>query len=120
MARVGAGLGLLVLCLLVAGPSGAQNTQPGRRVRGRLPTYWNRLGLSDQQKKDVFAVQAKYQEQIDELLQKIDKIKTDRRQAMEKVLTPAQKLRLREILTEKAPASGTADVVKPKPPKDKP
>lgn len=119
MGRLLAGLGLLVVCLSITGPSGAQDTQPGRRVRGRLPQYWSRLGLSDQQKKDVFSARAKYQDQIDELMQKIDKLRHDQRLAMEKVLTPAQRARLRELITERAPAEEKGNVTKPTPPGNK-
>lgn len=121
MARLLGGLGLLVVCLSITGPSGAQDTQPARRVRGRLPQYWSRLGLSDQQKKDVFAARTKYQDQIDELMHKVDKLRHDQRVAMEQVLTPGQKARLREIITERAPAEekATGAATKPTPPVNK-
>ena len=77
---------------------------PDSKLRGQLPQNWNKLGLSDKQKQDVYKVQNEYGSKIDALRKQIDDLRASERKEMEKVLTPAQKERLREILAGKAPA----------------
>ena len=71
---------------------------------GKLPAYYSRLGLSDDQKKKVQQIQGEYQPKIQELENQIKELKKKERLAVEEVLTDAQRARLREILLEKAPA----------------
>jgi septal ring factor EnvC (AmiA/AmiB activator) len=109
MARGSAAFGVLTACLIVAGFSAAQDNQPARPVRGNLPAYYKRLGLTDEQRQQVLATRAKFQGRIDDLTQQIRKLRREERREMEKVLTPAQKARLREIIGERAPAEGRGD-----------
>src|SRR5262245_8356070 len=76
---------------------------PDTKMRGQLPQNWSKLGLSDKQKQDVYKVQNEYMAKIDALRKQMDDLKTAEKKEMEKILTPAQKERLKEILTGKAP-----------------
>ncbi len=76
---------------------------PPVRVRRSLPQYWNKLGLSDEQKQQIYGVQAEYGIKIDALQKQIKDLQKKQREAMEKVLTEAQKTRLREIAAERLP-----------------
>jgi len=105
-------IGVLGVCLLAATWSLAQEP-PARRGRGTLPTYYKRLGLSDEQTQQIYAVRAKYQAQMDDLRQQIMKLRQKERQETEKVLTDAQKARLREIMAERAPREGGSESTKP-------
>lgn len=67
-------------------------------VSKRLPTYYNKLGLSPKQKNDIYRIRAKYETEIQELQQKIIELRSQQKSAFEHVLTPSQKARLREIL----------------------
>jgi hypothetical protein len=109
---------LMVAALLVSeglwGDEPKQLTTPPVRVRRSLPTYWSKLGLSDEQKQKVYAAQAEYGIKIDALQKQIKDLQKQQRAAMEKVLTEAQKTRLREIVAEKLPkATAPKDDKKP-------
>lgn len=81
-------------------------------VSKRLPTYYNKLGLSTKQKNDIYRIRAKYDVEIQELQQKISELKDQQKTAYERVLTPSQKARLREILvgTDKGKGGDDEDV----------
>ncbi len=70
---------------------------------GKLPVYYSRLGLSDEQKKKIQEIQGEYLPRIQELENQIKELRKKERVAVEEVLTDSQKVRLREILLEKAP-----------------
>jgi Spy/CpxP family protein refolding chaperone len=74
------------------------------KLKGQLPQNWGKLGLTDDQKQQVYKAQAKYRGEIEKLEAKIAELKGEQRKEMEKVLTAEQKKRLQEILTGKAPA----------------
>jgi Spy/CpxP family protein refolding chaperone len=76
---------------------------PETKMRGQLPQNWSKLGLSDKQKQDIYKVQNEYMTKIDALRKQMDDLRAAEKKEMEKVLTPAQKERLKEILTGKAP-----------------
>lgn len=102
MLRVRLLLGLLIILFLVVGTSvpaqdkkGEEPTQPG--AKGTLPAGWRRLGLTDDQVKKVYRVQTDYRGKIDVLQQKISALKKEERGELEKILTDAQKTRLKEL-----------------------
>lgn len=109
-------LAALFLCL-TTGPTVAQKDSPP--VKGYLPANWKKIGLADDQVKTIYKIQAGYDTKIDALKAQINDLKKDERSELEKVLTAAQKERLKEILI------GTIDKDAPKdkdktPPKDNP
>src|SRR4051812_21357393 len=113
-------MGVLVLTAAVlacgwwAGDNRADDKTPVR-VRGNLPPGFKKLGLSADQTQEVYRIRASYRSRIDELQAKIDQLRKEERLALDKVLTPAQRDRLREIRsgetprTERAPA-GSGEV----------
>jgi hypothetical protein len=68
------------------------------KVKGTLPPHYKQLGLSDKQLQDVYKVQASYKAKIDDLEQKIKELKAEEKTEREKILTDAQKARLKELL----------------------
>jgi Spy/CpxP family protein refolding chaperone len=93
--------------------SRAQDTAPPK-LRGQLYAKWRELGLTDEQKQQVYKVQAQYRSKIADLQKQIAKLRKEERAKAEQVLTPAQRARLKELLS-----GGTKETDKP-PPKDKP
>ena len=86
------------------------------KLRGTLYKQWKELGLTDEQKQQVYKIQADYKVKIEELGRRIAALKKEERAKAEAVLTPAQKARLKELL------SGIKDTPPAKekaPPKDK-
>jgi hypothetical protein len=78
------------------------------RVRGTLPANWSKLGLTDDQRQQIYTAQSEYRAKIDELQKQIKKLQREERVVMEKVLTEAQKARLRELLAEKGPGGSSS------------
>lgn len=89
-----------------------QDTAP--RFRGQLYAKWRQLGLTDEQKQQVYKIQAEYRSKIRELEQKIKQLRAEELTKATAVLTPAQKTRLREL------ASGVGTEKEKAPPKEKP
>lgn len=90
---------------LAAGGLLAQEVKkdPPAKVRGQLPPNWGKLGLSDEQKQKIYKIQGDYETRIDELEAKLKQLKQEQNKEMVKVLTDAQRARLKEIVTEKIP-----------------
>lgn len=66
-----------------------------------LPQNWGKIGLSDDQKQDIYKIQGKYNAEIDKLEAKIKELKGTRDKEMKGVLSPDQKKKLDDILTGK-------------------
>ena len=107
MQRIWLLAGVLSIGLMAGGLFG-DDKSPAPRGRGVLPPNWSKLGLTDEQKQHVYSVEARYRARIDELERQIKQVRKEERAALERVLTSAQRARLREILAEKGP-SGDSD-----------
>ena len=104
---------LLTLCLglalLLPGSSTAQNdandssTATAKKAsRGPLPDYFGKLGVGEEQRKKLYAVDSEYEARIEELEKQIEKLEAERDAKLEALLTPGQKLRLKELREEAA------------------
>jgi hypothetical protein len=102
--------GLLVVGLLLGGgwlwaqdnkesKEPKKEEPPAQRLRGQLPANYKKLGLSDEQIQKIYRIQADYQTKVRELEDQIKKLKIQEKSEIEKVLTKAQRERLKEILT---------------------
>lgn len=105
-----------VVAVIVAGSFvfAQEKKEPVFRGRGGLPPNWSKLGLTDDQKQKAYTIHAEYRGKIDDLERQIKQLRKAERTEMEKILTDSQKERLRELISERAPASA------PKPQKDSP
>lgn len=79
----------------------AKKDDPPPRLKGFLPANWGKIGLSDNQKQDIYRIQAKYNGEIDKLEAKIQSLKASRDKEMKEKLSAEQKKRLEDILTGK-------------------
>jgi hypothetical protein len=66
-------------------------------VRASLPKGWKALGLTDKQKTEVLNARAKYAAKRRALEEQIKALKAEEMTALEKLLTDAQKQRLKEL-----------------------
>jgi hypothetical protein len=107
MYRFVSAAGVLTLALLFGGVLSGDDKKPP--VRGTLPQNWKKLGLTDEQTQKIYTVQNEYRGKIAELRKQIAALQKQQQAEMEKVLTEAQKVRLREILSEKGPKGDTKD-----------
>lgn len=87
--------GALVFGLVVA-VAAAQETTPRKSPRGRLPAYWNDV-VEPKQKDQLYAIQKKYEAQIDELEAQIEALEANREGEMLELLTPDQKEKLHRV-----------------------
>jgi Spy/CpxP family protein refolding chaperone len=76
---------------------------PGK-MRGQLPPNYGKLGLSDEQKQKIYVIRDKFRVKLEELQKEINDLREQERKDMEKVLTSAQRDRLREIIAGKGPS----------------
>jgi hypothetical protein len=99
------GIAAIGLALLVAdrGLSQQDKGEPAPAAKGQLPKYWNKIGLSDDQKQKLYAVHATYSAQIEGLNRQLRELKLKEKAEQEKILTDDQKTALRRIILEKAP-----------------
>jgi hypothetical protein len=92
----------------------AQDTKPTTKGGRSLPPNWGKLGLSDDQKKEVYAIRGKYSVQIAQLEAQIQMLRKKEQTELTKVLTDDQKARLKEILTSKIRDDSGSDKAKDK------
>jgi Spy/CpxP family protein refolding chaperone len=70
--------------------------------RGPLPDYFGKLGVGDEQRGKLYAVDAEYAGRIEALHKQIAELEKERDARLEELLTPGQKLRLKELREEAA------------------
>jgi hypothetical protein len=99
-------LRLSLLTLVLAGVALAQDKKPDDtpvKAKGTLPMHWKELGLSKDQVQSVYTTQAKYNAEIDKLKAQIEKLKTDEKADLMKILTDEQRTKLKAILSGDKP-----------------
>ena len=105
---------LLVVAVTVGGLIGQDKDKDTPKFKGTLPANWKKLGLTDDQVQMVYKIQSKYRTQIDQLAEQTRQLKKVEKGELEKVLTPAQKDRLREIVVGEKDKDKAKDGDKPK------
>lgn len=94
--------------------AGSQNKEPNKagaaeKGRGRLPNRYAQIGLSDAQKEQVYAIQAKYRAEIKEIQKKLAALRAGRDKEIEGMLTEDQKKRLAELVAQSKAAGDRAE-----------
>jgi Spy/CpxP family protein refolding chaperone len=100
-------------------PDPPKKDDPAPPLKGTLPPHYKALGLDDKQKQAVYKLQSDYHTKIDALTKQIADLKTELKTEEYKLLTPAQKDRLKEILAKEPIPVTPPPVKEPPPPKDK-
>ena len=111
MSKVRVSLGVVFIVFLVGSLSLGQDKKdtPPAKAKGTLPANWKKLGLTDEQAQKVYKVRADYGDQISTLRQKITQLQSEERAELLKLLTDAQKARLKEIATADIDKKPTED-----------
>lgn len=97
---------VLLTCCSIVGWSqdSAKPTTKGaaaeKKPVNRLPANYGKLGLTDAQKDKVYAVQEKYDGQLDALEEQIKSLRAKRASEAEAVLSPEQKKILKDLTDE--------------------
>jgi hypothetical protein len=87
--------GVLGVAIVIGGLSFGDDPAP--KYKGTLPPNWKKIGLDNDQVQRIYKIQGQYRGKIESLETQIRKLKDEERAEMEKVLTKAQKERLKEI-----------------------
>jgi len=96
-------LGSVLVGALMAGGMLFGEQQPSAsKAKVKLPLYYNKLGLSDEQKKKASAIVAEYNDKIDALKRDIRKLEDEEKRELSKILTDPQREELRKIYASKA------------------
>jgi len=93
--------GALILSGGVVGQDAKKNDNPPVKIKGMLPANWSKIGLTNDQKQEIYKIQGKYGSEIDKLEAKIKELKSSRDKEMKAVLSADQKKRLDDVLTGK-------------------
>ena len=98
---------ILLLCCSMTGWSqdAAKPTTKGaaaseKKTTNRLPANYGKLGLTDAQKDKVYAINDKYETQLDALEEQLKTLKAKRGSETEAVLTAEQKKILKDVTDE--------------------
>lgn len=74
--------------------------KPARaKSRGRLPPYYAQF-CSGEQREEIYSIQTKYSEQIEELQKQIEKLESQRDTEVRAVLTPEQQAKVDKLVEE--------------------
>jgi hypothetical protein len=87
------------------------------KVRGYLPKYFKSLGLSDEQKQTIYKLRASYAAKVDALTEQIRALHKAEAAEIDKLLTDAQKARLKELKLGEQPKAGEGEDKGKPPPK---
>jgi hypothetical protein len=102
MARLSVLTGFVLALLVLAVGNGHSGESKGGAKKIGLPKYWNKIGLSDEQKKKIIKITTEYQTKITALQEQINKLKKDEQTERFNQLTEEQKSALRRIIAEKS------------------
>src|SRR5262245_22479218 len=102
-----AGLVLMTGLRAADDPPKKADADSGAKARGQLPPGWNKIGLTDDQKKQIYKVESDINTQINDLKKKIDQLQSEKKTAMLKVLTEDQKTKLKELAVGEKPQDKT-------------
>jgi TolA-binding protein len=74
-------------------------TKVSKKLSGRLPPHYGKLGISSEQRTEIYGIQATYKKQITDLQKQIDELREKQGTEVTGVLTSDQKKKLTEHLT---------------------
>jgi hypothetical protein len=103
MSRLRVGLPIVAALLAACGLLWAQDDkkadvkEPIIVKRGSLPANYKKLGLSQEQTKAIYKIRARYSAKIEALQQQISELREEERADLDRVLTEAQRARLKEL-----------------------
>jgi hypothetical protein len=100
MARLSVFIGMVILGMaFLVGTGSSQDKKDPPKTKGQLPPGLKDVGISPEQKLDIYKVLAKYKAKIKALEDQIKDVRAEERQEIAKVLTEEQKEKWRKALT---------------------
>jgi hypothetical protein len=83
-----------------AGPASGEPASAKPARRKPLPTYYGKIGVSDEQREKLYAVQDLYEVKLERLRKELKETVQERDQKLELLLTQSQQARLKELRDE--------------------
>ena len=83
-----------------AGEKKSKKAKGRKKARGRLPNYYGKIGLSGEQRKEIYSIQGKYREQMQPLQKQLRDLRAKQEKEIQTVLTDGQKDELKKLLDE--------------------
>lgn len=83
-----------------AGEKKAKPEAAADKAKGRLPNFYGKLGLNDEQKAKIYDVQAKHRPEVEKLEEQLKALKAKETTEIDAVLTAEQRTKLAELQTE--------------------
>jgi hypothetical protein len=74
-------------------PTEEQTRKP---PRGRVPAGFVKIGISEKQREQIYEIQARYREQVEELLEQLEELKAQEAEEIHSILSDRQKAALQE------------------------
>ena len=74
----------------------ASESKDRKKLRGRLPAYYGKV-VSEKQRKEVYEIQSKYNEQIEKLKEQLASLTSKRDSEVEQVLTDEQRAEVAKL-----------------------
>ena len=81
-------------------PAAAAENGAAKKPRGRLPAYYGKV-VTDKQREEIYAIQAKFNEEIAKLQEQLETLSTKRDTEIEKVLTDEQRAEIARFKSER-------------------
>ena len=96
-------LGLSIQPLLPANAAPQKTAEPEAEEKtytGRLPRYYGKVGVSDDQRQAIYKIQTEYALKIDPLLDEVETLRQDRDADVADVLTDEQTAEIKKLRAE--------------------
>ncbi|HTQ40680.1 MAG TPA: hypothetical protein VMJ32_16780 [Pirellulales bacterium] len=78
------------------------------KAKGRLPSGWGKLGITDAQKQSIYKVEASYETKIESLRKQLSDLETQRDADIRNLLTDAQHKQLDDAASAKSAKKAAA------------
>ncbi|HUG18041.1 MAG TPA: hypothetical protein VMM56_03640 [Planctomycetaceae bacterium] len=78
----------------------ARQEKTRKPPRGRVPAGLGKIGVSEKQKEEIYAIQSRYQAEVQDLLEQLEELKSQEAEEIHNVLTDDQKLALKKYRDE--------------------
>lgn len=96
-----AALGIALLTSLVVQPALVGQEKTTKKAKGRLPPYFAQV-VTEKQRSEIYAIQKKYNDQLDALEQQVKALQAQRDTEVEGVLSAEQKEKLDKLRADAA------------------
>jgi Spy/CpxP family protein refolding chaperone len=98
--------GVLAVGFLATGLVFGDDAKPAKadapKAKITMPTYFNQLGLLEEQKAKLMAVRADFQPKIDAATKELKELQEKQREECGKILTPEQRTHLEKIMAARS------------------